>query len=163
MRWLVTGAGGMLGRDLVEELRTRDEQVTGLGHLALDITAPDAVDRAFAAHHPDVVVNCAAYTAVDDAEQDEEGALRVNGDGPGILARACVAYEARLIQVSTDYVFAGDARTPMPRTPRPTPAPPTVAPNWQVSGPCWTNSRTRAQSCASRGSTASTAATSCGR
>ncbi|WP_328877451.1 dTDP-4-dehydrorhamnose reductase [Streptomyces sp. NBC_00299] len=112
MRWLVTGAGGMLGRDLVEELRTRDEQVTGLGHLALDITAPDAVDRAFAAHHPDVVVNCAAYTAVDDAEQDEEGALRVNGDGPGILARACVAYEARLIQVSTDYVFAGDARTP---------------------------------------------------
>ncbi|MEV6999188.1 dTDP-4-dehydrorhamnose reductase [Streptomyces sp. NPDC093982] len=112
MRWLVTGAGGMLGRDLVEELRTRDEQVTGLGHLALDITAPDAVDRALAAHHPDVVVNCAAYTAVDDAEQDEESALRVNGDGPRVLARACVAYEARLIQVSTDYVFAGDARTP---------------------------------------------------
>lgn len=112
MRWLVTGAGGMLGRDLVEELRSRDEQVTGLGHLALDITAPDAVDRALAAHHPDVVVNCAAYTAVDDAEQDEESALRVNGDGPRVLARACVAYEARLIQVSTDYVFAGDARTP---------------------------------------------------
>ncbi|MFD0003125.1 dTDP-4-dehydrorhamnose reductase [Streptomyces sp. NPDC127178] len=112
MRWLVTGAGGMLGHDLVEELRSRDEQVTGLGHLALDITAPDAVDRALAAHHPDVVVNCAAYTAVDDAEQDEESALRVNGDGPRILARACVAYEARLIQVSTDYVFAGDARTP---------------------------------------------------
>lgn len=112
MRWLVTGAGGMLGRDLVEELRTRNEQVTGLGHLALDITAPDAVDRALAAHHPDVVVNCAAYTAVDDAEQDEESALRVNGDGPRVLARACVAYEARLIQVSTDYVFAGDARTP---------------------------------------------------
>ncbi|MFC8088442.1 dTDP-4-dehydrorhamnose reductase [Streptomyces sp. NPDC057301] len=112
MRWLVTGAGGMLGRDLVEELRTRDEQVTGLDHPALDITAPDAVDRALAAHHPDVVVNCAAYTAVDDAEKDEESALRVNGDGPRILARACVAYEARLIQVSTDYVFAGDARTP---------------------------------------------------
>ncbi|MEU8846495.1 dTDP-4-dehydrorhamnose reductase [Streptomyces sp. NPDC048564] len=112
MRWLVTGAGGMLGRDLVEELRTRDEQVTGLDHPALDITAPDAVDRALAAHHPDVVVNCAAYTAVDDAEQDEESALRVNGDGPRILTRACVAYEARLIQVSTDYVFAGDARTP---------------------------------------------------
>ncbi|MEJ8672377.1 MULTISPECIES: dTDP-4-dehydrorhamnose reductase [unclassified Streptomyces] len=112
MRWLVTGAGGMLGRDLVEELRTRDEQVTGLDRPALDITAPDAVDRALAAHHPDVVVNCAAYTAVDDAEQDEESALRVNGDGPRILARACVAYEARLIQVSTDYVFAGDARTP---------------------------------------------------
>lgn len=121
MRWLVTGVGGMLGRDLVEELRTRDEQVTGLDHPALDITLPDAVDRALAAHRPDVVVNCAAYTAVDDAEQDEERALHVNGHGPRLLARACAAYGAGLIQVSTDYVFAGDARTPTPRTRHPPP------------------------------------------
>lgn len=112
MRWLVTGAGGMLGRDTVEELLARGEQVTGLDHAALDITSPAAVDRALAAHRPDVVVNCAAYTAVDDAEKDEERALRVNGDGPRLLARACAAHEARLIHVSTDYVFAGDARTP---------------------------------------------------
>ncbi|MFE5917813.1 dTDP-4-dehydrorhamnose reductase [Streptomyces sp. NPDC002285] len=121
MRWLVTGAGGMLGRDLVEELRTRDEQVTGLDHPALEITDPDAVDRALTAHRPDVVVNCAAYTAVDDAEQDEERALHVNGDGPRILARACAAYGAGLIQVSTDYVFAGDARTPYAEDAAPAP------------------------------------------
>ncbi|MFI6007226.1 dTDP-4-dehydrorhamnose reductase [Streptomyces sp. NPDC051243] len=112
MRWLVTGAGGMLGRDVVEELLGRGEQVTGLDHAALDITSPEAVDRVIAAHRPEVVVNCAAYTAVDDAETDEGRALRVNGDGPRLLARACAAYDTRLIHVSTDYVFAGDARTP---------------------------------------------------
>ncbi|WP_405593761.1 dTDP-4-dehydrorhamnose reductase [Streptomyces sp. NBC_01092] len=112
MRWLVTGAGGMLGHDLVGELRARGEQVTALDHAALDITAPASIERAFAAHHPDLLVNCAAYTAVDDAEQDEARALRVNGDGPRRLARACAAHGARLIHLSTDYVFAGDARTP---------------------------------------------------
>lgn len=112
MRWLVTGAGGMLGRDVVAELLARGERVTGLDRAALDITGARAVDRALAAHGPEVVVNCAAYTAVDDAEEDEERALRVNGDGPRLLARACAAHEARLIHVSTDYVFAGDARKP---------------------------------------------------
>ncbi|MBT2416873.1 dTDP-4-dehydrorhamnose reductase [Streptomyces sp. ISL-22] len=121
MRWLVTGAGGMLGRDLVEELLARGEQVTGLDHAALDITGPDAVHHVLAAHHPDVVVNCAAYTAVDDAEKEEPRALRVNGDGPRLLARACAAHEARLIHVSTDYVFAGDARTPYPEDHPPAP------------------------------------------
>ncbi|NUP24034.1 MAG: dTDP-4-dehydrorhamnose reductase [Streptomyces sp.] len=112
MKWLVTGAGGMLGHDTVAELHARGERVTGLDHTALDITSLSSVDRALAAHHPDVVVNCAAYTAVDDAEKNEARALRVNGDGPRLLARACAAHEARLIHVSTDYVFAGDARTP---------------------------------------------------
>jgi dTDP-4-dehydrorhamnose reductase/4-ketoreductase len=114
MRWLVTGAGGMLGRDTVEELTRRGEDVTGLDHKALDITQRDAVEGALADHRPDLVVNCAAYTAVDDAESDEERALRINGDGPGHLARACAAHGARMIHVSTDYVFAGDARTPYP-------------------------------------------------
>ncbi|MFE0256833.1 dTDP-4-dehydrorhamnose reductase [Streptomyces sp. NPDC059010] len=112
MKWLVTGAGGMLGHDTVAELHARGERVTGLDHAALDITSPSSVDHALAAQHPDVVVNCAAYTAVDDAEKNEERALRVNGDGPRLLARACAAHGARLIHVSTDYVFAGDARTP---------------------------------------------------
>jgi dTDP-4-dehydrorhamnose reductase len=111
MRWLVTGAAGMLGRDLVEELLRRGEPVTGPSHSALDITRQASVDRAFAEYRPDVVVNCAAYTAVDDAEEDEEAALRINGDGPRLLARACATYGARLIHLSTDYVFSGDART----------------------------------------------------
>lgn len=114
MRWLVTGAGGMLGRDTVDELTRRGEDVTGLDHAALDITQQQAVEGALADHRPDLVVNCAAYTAVDDAETDEERALRINGDGPRHLARACAAHDARLIHVSTDYVFAGDATTPYP-------------------------------------------------
>ena len=114
MRWLVTGAGGMLGRDTVEELVRRGADVVGLDHTALDITQQDAVEGALAGHRPDLVVNCAAYTAVDEAETDEDRALRINGDGPRNLARACAAHGARLIHVSTDYVFAGDARTPYP-------------------------------------------------
>ncbi|MFC8513678.1 dTDP-4-dehydrorhamnose reductase [Streptomyces sp. NPDC057257] len=114
MRWLVTGAAGMLGRDTVEELLRRGEDVTGLDHAALDITQPLAVEGALAGHRPEIVVNCAGYTAVDDAETDEDRALRINGDGPRHLARACAAHGARLIHVSTDYVFAGDATTPYP-------------------------------------------------
>ncbi|MEU6142977.1 dTDP-4-dehydrorhamnose reductase [Streptomyces sp. NPDC047081] len=114
MRWLVTGAAGMLGRDTVEELLRRGEDVTGVDHAALDITQPLAVEGALAGHRPEIVVNCAAYTAVDDAETDEDRALRINGDGPRHLARACAAHGARLIHVSTDYVFAGDADTPYP-------------------------------------------------
>ncbi|MER6736755.1 dTDP-4-dehydrorhamnose reductase [Streptomyces puniciscabiei] len=124
MRWLVTGAGGMLGHDTVHELRGRGEDVTGLTRAALDITEPAAVQRALSDHRPDVVVNCAAYTAVDAAETDEDRALLVNGEGPRQLARACAARGARLIHVSTDYVFSGEARTspypedhpPAPRT-----------------------------------------------
>ncbi|GGU31067.1 dTDP-4-dehydrorhamnose reductase [Streptomyces coeruleorubidus] len=115
MRWLITGAGGMLGRDVVEELTRRGEEVVGLDRAALDITAPAAVDTAVRDHRPDVVVNCAAYTAVDDAESDEARALEINGDGPRLLARACAAHGARLLHVSTDYVFSGEARaTPYP-------------------------------------------------
>ncbi|MFD5795526.1 SDR family oxidoreductase, partial [Streptomyces diastatochromogenes] len=122
MRWLVTGAGGMLGHDTVRELLDRGEDVAGLDRAALDITEPDAVRRAFDAHRPDVVVNCAAYTAVDDAETDEARALRINGDGPRLLARACAARGARLIHVSTDYVFSGETRaTPYPEDHPPAP------------------------------------------
>ncbi|MER7406987.1 dTDP-4-dehydrorhamnose reductase [Streptomyces sp. NPDC000070] len=111
MRWLITGAGGMLGHDVVEELTRRGEEVLGLDRAALDITRPEAVGSAVREHRPDLVVNCAAYTAVDDAESDEARALEINGDGPRLLARACAARGARLIHVSTDYVFSGEART----------------------------------------------------
>ncbi|MFE1249274.1 dTDP-4-dehydrorhamnose reductase [Streptomyces sp. NPDC058735] len=111
MRWLVTGAGGMLGHDLVDELTRRGETVAGLDRAALDITRPDAVDTAVRKHTPDLVVNCAAYTAVDDAETDEARVLEINGHGPRLLARACAAHGARLVHVSTDYVFSGEVRT----------------------------------------------------
>ncbi|MFD6342226.1 dTDP-4-dehydrorhamnose reductase [Streptomyces sp. NPDC060131] len=111
-RWLVTGAGGMLGQDLLARLAGAGESASGLDRTALDITDPGAVRAALAAHTPDIVVNCAAWTAVDDAEAKEAEALAVNGTGPRVLAEACAASGAVLVQVSTDYVFAGDARTP---------------------------------------------------
>ncbi|MFC9431760.1 dTDP-4-dehydrorhamnose reductase [Streptomyces sp. NPDC056987] len=110
--WLVTGAGGMLGRDLLARLAAAGRPAAGLDRAALDITDPDAVRAAFAEHAPAVVVNCAAWTAVDDAESKEDDALAVNGTGPRVLAEACRESGAILLQVSTDYVFAGDGETP---------------------------------------------------
>jgi len=110
--WLVTGAGGMLGQDVLARLAEAGEQAVALDRAALDLTDADAVRSTLAAHRPAVVVNCAAWTAVDDAESREEEALRINGDGPAHLAAACAATGAVLLHVSTDYVFAGDATTP---------------------------------------------------
>ncbi|MBT2411189.1 dTDP-4-dehydrorhamnose reductase [Streptomyces sp. ISL-12] len=122
MRWLVTGAGGMLGRDVVAELTRRGADVTGLDRTALDITEPAALEQAFTDHRPDLVVNCAAYTAVDDAETDEARALEINGEGPRLLARTCAAYGARLVHISTDYVFDGaDRDAPYPEDHPPAP------------------------------------------
>jgi dTDP-4-dehydrorhamnose reductase len=112
-RWLVTGAGGMLGRDLVGLLRTDPEtKLTALDRAALDITDPGAVADAVAGH--DVVVNGAAWTDVDGAETAEQAATAVNGHAVAHLAGACAATGARLLQPSTDYVFAGDATAPYP-------------------------------------------------
>ena len=120
-RWLVTGAGGMLGVDLVAALTAGGEPVTGLDRAGLDVTDAAAVRDAIARCRPDVVVNCAAWTAVDDAEASEEQALAVNAGGPANLATACAAIGTRLVQVSTDYVFAGDAGRPYAEDDAPAP------------------------------------------
>ncbi|MBM7084935.1 dTDP-4-dehydrorhamnose reductase [Micromonospora humidisoli] len=110
-RVLVTGAGGMLGRDLLAVLATRgDLKVTAATRADLDVTDAGAVHTAVAGH--DVVFNAAAWTDVDGAERDEAAATAINGDGVAHLARACAGHGARLLHVSTDYVFAGDADTP---------------------------------------------------
>jgi len=106
-RWLVTGAGGMLGQDLVTVLRHRGEQVTGLDRAELDVTDEGSVGGALLRRGPEVVVNCAAWTGVDDAEAQEDAALQVNGHGAANLATACAASGIRLVQLSTDYVFGG--------------------------------------------------------
>jgi len=109
-RWLITGAGGQLGTDLKAALV--GEEVQALGRADLDIADSTAVTRAIEDFAPDIVVNAAAYTAVDAAESDEEAAYRVNAAGPGVLATALAKHGGRLIHVSTDYVFAGDADRP---------------------------------------------------
>ncbi|WIE53574.1 dTDP-4-dehydrorhamnose reductase [Curtobacterium sp. MCBD17_003] len=107
-RYLITGAGGMLGQDLQQALLGR--AVTALTRAELDISDGSAVGAAVEGH--DVVINAAAYTKVDDAETDEATARRVNAQGAEMLARAAVQSGARLVHVSTDYVFAGTATTP---------------------------------------------------
>ncbi|MGO9080048.1 MAG: dTDP-4-dehydrorhamnose reductase [Streptosporangiaceae bacterium] len=111
-RWLVTGAGGMLGQDLLARLRGEAEEVIGLARRDLDVTDPAAVRTATFDLRPQIVVNCAAWTAVDAAEASELDAFAVNGTGPANLAAACADGGARLVQVSTDYVFDGNAREP---------------------------------------------------
>lgn len=109
---LVVGATGMLGTDLVTALLEADHEVTGLGHADLDVTDAAAVAEAVRGHH--VVVNAAAFTAVDDAEEHEDRAHAVNAVGAGLLARACAGTGARLVHVSTDYVFGeAPAGTPV--------------------------------------------------
>ncbi len=113
-RWLVTGAAGMLGQDLMTLLAGSGADVTGLDRSALDITDQAATEQAVRDLRPDVVVNCAAWTAVDDAESHEAQALAVNGDGAANLAAACAEHGARLMQPSTDYVFDGTGTRPYP-------------------------------------------------
>src|SRR6201996_5494379 len=104
----------MLGRDLTDLLGARGEECTALGRADLDITDAAAAADAVTAVKPDVVVNCAAWTAVDAAEEHEAQALAVNGQGAANLAVACAATGALLVYPSTDYVFDGHASTPYP-------------------------------------------------
>ncbi|WP_199423578.1 dTDP-4-dehydrorhamnose reductase [Actinotalea solisilvae] len=110
MRWIVTGAHGMLGQDLVALLRGRGDDVTGADRDTVDITDESAVAAAVRGH--DVVVNCAAWTDVDAAESHEGDAFAVNATGPQLLARAAREAGARIVQISTDYVFDGAAAEP---------------------------------------------------
>jgi dTDP-4-dehydrorhamnose reductase len=108
VRYLITGATGMLGRDLQSVLAARD--VTAVGRADLDVTDAAAVAAAVAGH--DVILNCAAYTKVDDAEAHEDAAYAVNATGPANLAAAAAASGAKLVTISTDYVFDGNATSP---------------------------------------------------
>ena len=111
MRWLIIGCNGQLGTDLMTLLATED--VIGLDYPDIDITEAESVQRAISTADPQIVINAAAYTAVDAAEEDEATALAVNGHGPELLAHALAAREyGRLIHLSTDYVFPGTASQP---------------------------------------------------
>lgn len=110
MRWMVTGAKGMLGTDATALLKAHGHEVVGVDLGDLELTDPAAVKAALA--EVDVVLNCAAWTAVDDAETQEEAALVANETIPAVLAGAAAATGTRLVQISTDYVFAGDASSP---------------------------------------------------
>src|SRR5690348_3048014 len=111
MRILVTGAAGMLGNDVVQVLASRHD-VVALDHAAFDITDKAHVGETLKRYRPELLINCAAFPDVDGCERDPETAFAVNGQGPGYLARAAEALDARLFHISTDYVFDGRKRSP---------------------------------------------------
>ncbi len=107
MRVMVTGAGGMLGVDVVDTARAAGHEVDALARGDLDITDAAAIDRAMKQGGPDVVVNCAAWTDVDGAEDNRDAAFAVNADGAGHVAAGAAAVGALAVHLSTDYVFDG--------------------------------------------------------
>jgi dTDP-4-dehydrorhamnose reductase len=109
---LVTGAAGMLGSDLVPALADRGHRAVGLSRRELDITDARAVEAALAAHRPDAVINCAAWTDVDGAEADEAGATRLNDQAAAVTAGAAARIDASFVFISTDYVFNGSGNEP---------------------------------------------------
>lgn len=112
MKFLVTGGQGQLGREFARHAAEYGDTVVATDSSTLDITRREVVHDAIVDVRPDVVVNCAAMTAVDACETRQEEALAVNGHGVRWLAEACDATGARLVQISTDYVFDGEKRTP---------------------------------------------------
>jgi len=112
VRLLVTGAAGMLGHEVVAAAERLGHEVAAWDLPECDLTDEGATLAAVRRLEPHAVVNCAAYTNVDGAEADESTADRVNGDAAGNLARACAAVAARLVHISTDYVFDGTKREP---------------------------------------------------
>jgi dTDP-4-dehydrorhamnose reductase len=111
MRVLITGAGGQVGRMLLET-RPDDFEVVACTHADLDIGAGKAVRDGVTHYQPAVIINAAAYTAVDKAESEPDAAQRINAEGPGHLAAAARSCGARLIHISTDFVFDGAASAP---------------------------------------------------
>ncbi len=122
MKIVIVGAGGQLGQDCIAILR--DKHTLWAGDAAeVDITDQAQVEALFRQERPDVVINCAAYTAVDACESHAELSMAVNARGPELLALSCREHGSRLIQVSTDYVFDGARPAPTPYLEGDTPHP----------------------------------------
>jgi dTDP-4-dehydrorhamnose reductase len=109
MKILVTGAGGMLGHDVARVAEDMRHQVIALGHEDLDVSDPARVERVITRERPGAVINCAAWTNVDGAEESEHEASLVNAQGAGFVADAASKVDAKVVYISTDYVFDGSS------------------------------------------------------
>lgn len=121
MKILVTGAAGMLGRDLMLAAGNAGHDVVGFGRRELDVTDAAAVEKKFDLERPDIVINSSAWTDVDGAEEAEEAAFAVNGTGAGNVAAAAAGVGAGVVYVSTDYVFDGAKGAPYVESDQPAP------------------------------------------
>lgn len=107
MKVFVTGVKGQLGHDVVNELLKRGHEAVGVDIDEMDITDAASVDTVIRKADPDAVIHCAAYTAVDAAEENEAACRRVNADGTENIAAVCRALDIKMLYISTDYVFDG--------------------------------------------------------
>jgi dTDP-4-dehydrorhamnose reductase len=121
MNVLVTGARGQLGHDVVSALRKTGTEPVAPTRAELDFMRPDSIARCIAAHRPDWIINCAAWTQVDRAESEPAGAFAVNRDAAGQLAGAAAQAGARLLHMSTDFVFDGRQSRPYTESDEPAP------------------------------------------
>ena len=121
MKVVVTGAAGMLGGDVVLAAGNAGHDVVGFGRAELDVTDAAALEKKFDLERPDVVINCAAWTDVDGAEEAEQAAMAVNRDGAGNVAAAAAKHGASVVYVSSDYVFDGAKAEPYVETDQPGP------------------------------------------
>lgn len=112
MKILVTGVTGQLGHDCVKELEDRGFEACGVSSRDFSLTDQAAVRSFLLAYHPDAVIHCAAYTAVDRAEDEVEQCMAVNEGGTRALAKACREIGAKMLYISTDYVFPGNGTEP---------------------------------------------------
>ena len=112
MKVFVTGVKGQLGYDVVKELEKRGMEAIGVDIDEMDITDAASVDKVIKEANPDAVIHCAAYTAVDAAEDNMELCRKVNADGPRNIAKVCKELDIKMIQISTDYVFEGLGERP---------------------------------------------------
>ena len=114
MRVLVTGVNGQLGYDVVNELKSRKHEAIGVDVAEMDVTDKNAVNRVIGEVKPDAVIHCAAWTAVDAAEEPSnyEKVMKINADGTKYIAEACKFVNAKMMYISTDYVFNGQGESP---------------------------------------------------
>ncbi|WP_054957557.1 dTDP-4-dehydrorhamnose reductase [Paenibacillus dakarensis] len=112
MKVLVTGAHGQLGQDVVAIFTAAGHEVAGCGRQELDITDMGLCQQTIAAYHPDAIIHCASYTAVDAAESDADLAYQINAVGTRNIALAAERVGAKLVYMSTDYVFNGQTDQP---------------------------------------------------
>jgi dTDP-4-dehydrorhamnose reductase len=121
LKVMITGAGGMLGRDLGRAAEQAGHDVVRFGHEDLDVTDADAADRTVSDERPDALVNCAAWTDVDGAEDDLRGAMELNATGAANLAAATATVDCKIVYPSTDYVFDGSSTQPYLESDEPRP------------------------------------------
>lgn len=121
MKVLVTGANGQLGYDVIKRLDSEGIDCLGTDVDSLDITNEEQVKEFISEYNPDVVIHCAAYTAVDKAEDEKELCYSVNVLGTKYIAEACKEVDAKIVYISTDYVFDGEGDQPFEVTDKPNP------------------------------------------